>query len=151
MDNKTRNGIITVAVVAVLGAVAFKLLKAPKGGNAGGGGTGGGTGGGGSTGGGTGAGNLDYRALANEIFDACDGYGTGEDSIVAVFQQLRNNADFDALQDAYGVREVSSGTWNVFQTNFEGDLSSTLRDELSSSWISKINGILSSKGINRQI
>lgn len=156
MDNKTRNIIITVAVVAVLGAVALKLVKAPKGGNNGDGDNGDGSGGGNSGGGGNRGGGgttsgLDYRSLANQIFEACDGYGTDEVEIALVFNKLKNNADFDALYDAYGVREVSSGRGNIFQSNFVGDLSATLRDELSSYYIDNINKSLSSKGITRQI
>lgn len=153
MDNKTRNIIITVAVVVVLGAVALKLVKAPKGGNNGDGDNddGSGSGGGGNSGGGGTTSGLDFRALANQIFEACDGYGTDEVEIALVFNKLKNNADFDALYDAYGIREVSSGRGNIFQSNFVGDLSATLRNELGSSYIDNINKSLSSKGITRQI
>lgn len=155
MDKKLQRVIITASVVVVAALAAFKILKtkSPNQGGDGGnqGGEGGGNQGGGTGGNGSGVSGLDYRALAKKIFDACDGYGTSEDTIVDVFKELRNNADFDALSNAYGVREVSSGTWNVFQSNFQGNLSSTLRNELSSSWINDLNEILSSKGITRRV
>lgn len=150
MEKKTQRAIITSTIVLLAVAVGVKFLLPKKPSEASNGGSdnsGGGTGGTG----GTVASGLDYRSLAKKIFDACDGYGTNEDRIVDVFKQLRNNADFDALTDAYGVREVSSGTGNIFQSNFKGDLSSTLRNELSSSWIDDINDELSSKGISRRI
>lgn len=154
MDKKLQRVIITASVVVVAALAAFKILKTKSpnqgedGGNQGGDGGNQGGEGGGNQGGVSG---IDYRSLAKKIFDACDGYGTSEDTIVDVFKQLRNNADFDALSNAYGVREVSSGTWNVFQSNFQGNLSSTLRNELSSSWIDDLNEILSSKGITRRV
>lgn len=151
MEKKTQRAIITSTIVLLAVAVGVKFLlpKKPSGDD----GDGNQGGGGGNQGGGGGKPNpsLDYRSLAKKIFDACDGYGTYENTILDVFKQLRNNADFDALSDAYGVREVSSGTGNIFQSNFKGDLSSTLRDELSSSWIDDINDELSSKGISRRI
>jgi len=154
MDKKQK-GIITAVVVVVALAAAYKVLKPSKGGNSSGGGNNGGGGGGNSGGGGnTGGGgtsNLDYRSLANRLFDAFDGYGTDEDEIKVVFESLNSNADYDALKSAYGVREVSSGRGNIFVSNFEGDLPATLRDELDSSELAEVNQILSNKGINRTI
>ena len=150
MDKKQK-GIITAAVVVVAVLAAYKILK-PKSDKSGGGNNGGGgnSGGGGNTGGG-GTSNLDFRSLANQLFDAFDGYGTDEDEVKVVFQSLNSNADYDALKSAYGVREVSSGRGNIFVKNFEGDLAATLRNELDSSELAEVNQILSNKGINRTI
>ena len=152
MDNKTRNGIIVAAVVAVAGLVAFKLIKGKKpsqnGGNNGGGGNNSGGTGGSDTGGGV---PLDYQSLANDLFDAMDGYGTYEDDIIEVFEQLRNNNDFDSLKSAFGVRTISSGRGNIFQSDFEGDMIGCLRDELSDSYIADINKILTDKNISRRV
>ncbi len=153
MEKKTQRGIITAAVVlvAVAAALKFILPKKSKGGDDNSGG--GNAGGGGNTGGGGGQvnTNLDFRSLANQLFDAFDGYGTANSKIKEIFKLLRSNADYDALKAAYGVREVSSGAWNIFQSNFEGDLPATLREELDSDELAELNQILTSNGISRTI
>ena len=151
MDKKLQRGIITSVVVLVAGLAAYKLLTGKKGkseDNAGGGNSGGG---GNTGGGGRPNPNLDFRSLANQLFDAFDGYGTSNSKIKEIFKLLKSNADYDALKSAYGVREVSSGRWNIFQSNFEGDLPATLRDELDSDEVAEINQILTSNGISRTI
>lgn len=150
MDKKLQRGIITAAVVVVAGLAALKLLKPKK---SSGGSDSGNTGGGGNSGGGgsTPSQNLDFRSLANQLFDAFDGYGTDNSKVKDVFKLIRSNSDFDALKAAYGVREISSGTWNVFQSNFEGDLPATLRDELDSDELAEVNQILTSNGVSRTI
>lgn len=150
MDKKLQRGIITAAVVVVAALVAFKLLK-PKSDNGGNQGDEGNSGGGGNSGGSQTSSNLDFRSLANQLFDAFDGYGTSVSKVKEVFKLLKSNADYDALKSAYGVREVSSGNFNVFVPNFEGDLSATLRDELDSDEVTKVNQILTSNGISRTI
>jgi len=150
MDKKLQRGIITSVVVLVAGLAAYKLLtgKGKSEDNAGGGNSGGG---GNTGGGGRPNPNLDFRSLANQLFDAFDGYGTSNSKIKEIFKLLKSNADYDALKSAYGVREVSSGRWNIFQSNFEGDLPATLRDELDSDEVAEINQILTSNGISRTI
>lgn len=153
MDKKLQRGIITSVVVVVAGLAAYKLLSGKKGksDDTGGGGGNSGGGGGNTGGGGTPNPSLDFRSLANQLFDAFDGYGTSVSKVKEIFKLLKSNADYDALKAAYGVREVSSGRWNVFQSNFEGDLPATLRDELDSDEVSEINQILTSNGISRTI
>jgi hypothetical protein len=156
MEKKTQRGIITAAVVLVAVAVAMKFIlpKKSKGGDVGGSDSGNGGGGGNTGGGNTGGGgqaNLDYRSLANQLFDAFDGYGTGNTKVKEIFNLLKSNADYDALKAAYGVREVSSGAWNIFVQNFEGDLPATIRDEMSESLVSELNEILAKNGITRSI
>lgn len=151
MDKKLQKGIITAAVLVVAALVVSRLLK-PKSGagvSSGGGETPiGGNLGGGST---QPSSNLDFRSLSNQLFDAFDGYGTSVSKIKEIFKLLKSNADYDALKSAYGVREVSSGRFNVFLSDFEGDLPATLRDELSSSQLEDVNQILTSNGISRTI
>jgi len=89
-------------------------------------------------------------ALANKLFQAMDGYGTDEDSILSAFYSLRNNADFLALVAAFGTREISSGTWNP-EANFNGTLTAALANELDISYIIKINNILKAKKITYRI
>jgi hypothetical protein len=91
MEKKTQRGIITAAVVLVAVAVAMKFILPKKSMSSGGDISGGGNaGGGGNTGGGglvnT---NLDYRSLANQLFDAFDGYGTANDKVKEIFKLLK--------------------------------------------------------------
>ena len=155
MDSKTKNGLIVLGVVVVLGVVAMKFMKMkqqpPSGGDGTNGGGGGGNSGGGNSGGGNSGGggqqSLSYRSLADALFEAMDGYGTNEDDIMGVFKNLRNQADFDALEQAYGSREVSSGRGNIFQSNYKGRLVGALKEELGSSDLADLNSLLRSKKI----
>jgi ABC-type glycerol-3-phosphate transport system substrate-binding protein len=150
MEKKTQRGIITAAVVLVAVAVAMKFIlpKKSNGGNI----SGGDNAGGGNTGGFSPVNtNLDYRSLANQLFDAFDGYGTAENKVKEIFKLLKSNADYDSLKAAYGVREVSSGTWNIFQSNFEGDMPATVKHELDDNELAEVNQILASNGVTRTI
>jgi hypothetical protein len=153
MDSKTKNGLIVLGVVVVLGVVAIKFMKMKQqppsdgdGNNGGGGGDNSGGGGGGNSGGG-GQQSLSYRSLADALFEAMDGYGTNEDDIMGVFKNLRNQADFDALEQAFGSREISSGAGNIFSSNYKGRLVGALKDELDSSELADLNSLLRSKKI----
>ena len=145
MEKKTQRGIITAAIVLVAVAVSMKFIlpKKSKGGDISGGDNS--VGGGVKTGGGER--NLDYRNLANQLFDSFDGYGTNNTKVKEIFYLLKSNADYNALKSAYGVREISSGFLNIFQSNFEGDLPSTINHELDSDELSELNKILASNGI----
>jgi len=88
---------------------------------------------------------------ADEIFAAMDGYGTDESAIVSSFNKVKTDADFDALVTAFGTRTISSGSWNILISDFTGDLSACLRDELSSGWISDINNTLQRNGVTKTI
>jgi hypothetical protein len=151
MDSKTKNGLIVLGVVVVLGFVAMKYMKMKKGstsgGNDGGGNQGGGNQGGGGNNSGGGQQSLNYRSLADTLFEAMNGYGTDEDAITEVFGSLRNQADFDALENAFGSRTISSGAGNVFQKNYKGRLVGALKSELGSSEFSDLNNLLRSKKI----
>lgn len=86
------------------------------------------------------------EAYASSIFSALNGYGTDEDAIVSVFDKVKNEADVLAISNAFGVREVSSGSWNP-EPNYKGDLSGALREDLSDYWVNKLNEVLADKGI----
>jgi hypothetical protein len=153
MDNKTKNGLIVLGIVVVLGVVAMRYMKMMKD----------------SKSDGINDNNtnpnpnnnpnpnpipnpnttkpLAYSSLADTLFEAMDGYGTNEDSITEVFRSLRNQADFDALEDAFGTRKISSGTGNIFQGNYNGRLIGALKDELDSEELADLNNLLRSKKI----
>jgi hypothetical protein len=92
---------------------------------------------------------LNFKAIADSIYDALDGYGSSFQTIVNEFSKLNNNPDFDALYKAYGTRTVSSGRGNVFVSDYTGDMLGALKDELSTTEIGKLNSLLSNKGIKQ--
>lgn len=143
MDNKK---LITLGVVLVGGFLVYKYLIKGKG-NSNSGGTGGGT-----TPGGSGQLSANtIKKMADDIYDAMDGYGTDEDTILSTFEKIKTDADFDALVKAYGTRTLSSGAGNIFMSDYNGDLSGALHDELSSGWITDINNALQRNGVNRSV
>jgi len=89
-------------------------------------------------------------AFATTLFTAMDGYGTDEDTIVGVFKNVKNNADFAGISAAYGIRELSSGYLNP-EPNYKGGLSGALASELSQTWKDIINKDLASKKITYKV
>lgn len=89
-------------------------------------------------------------AFANTLFTAMDGYGTDEWAIMGVFYKIANDADFLAVSNAYGTRELSSGAWNP-EPNFKGTMTGSLHNELDTTWTKKINDVLKSKKISYRI
>jgi len=131
--NKT---FVTVLVALGLGAAVYFLTRKK--------------GGGGNGGGGTGI-EGDYLTIANNLFDIFNGYGTvgtGANAVVAELKKLRSRSDWDKLVAAYGTRTVSSGTWNIFVSDFTGTLPECLRDELDSSELEDVNQELSRIGVS---
>jgi hypothetical protein len=90
---------------------------------------------------------LNFKAMADSIYEAMDGYGTSLQLIVNEFTKLNNNNDFDALYRAYGTRTVSSGAGNIFVSDYTGDMIGALKKDLSATEIAKINSLLSIKNI----
>lgn len=159
MEAKTKNTIIALSVLGLVALVAMNVIKKQNqksrmgDGDTGGGGGGVDDTGGGNDGGGgnTGSGNLSnaqITKIADDIFNAMDGYGTNEQDIVDSFKKLRTNDDFNALVQAFGTRTISSGAGNIFQSDFNGNLRECLYDELSDSWIEQINNVLRNNGIS---
>lgn len=88
--------------------------------------------------------------LANKLQTSFDGYGTDFSNIYNVFIKLRNEIDLLRLRQVYGIREISSGKFNIAD-NFKGTLDQTLVDELKLADITKLNKLLTSKKIFIQI
>ena len=86
------------------------------------------------------------QSYAASLFAAMDGYGTDEDAIYSVFSNIKNDADYAMVFNAYGVREISSGAWNP-SPNFKGTLSGALTDEMDAEEKQKLNNILAAKKI----
>jgi len=154
MDKKTKKGIIAISVVVVLGIAAYKLLKKPKAlpnpnipepkrDN------GGVVIGGVVIGGGTNTQvTINAQKLADDIFEAMDGWQTDEQKVKDSFNLLKTQGDLDALIVAYGYRKLNSGIWGV--PDFSGDLVASLKDEHDNGEMYDINKILEDKGINKR-
>jgi len=134
MEKKTKI-ILIVSGVLVAGYAGYKLLFSsatpivP-------------TNGGGATTGTTTAG-LNFVDLSGKLFTAFDGCGTTNDVWRNVLSQLNNQADWNALNKAYGTRKLTC----VFTTTYEGGLQGAFRSELSESELGEANAILASKNI----
>jgi len=89
------------------------------------------------------------KAYANKIWTCMEGKGTYEDELVGVFYHLNNDADFLAVEKAYGVRTIHSKTY--FVDDFRGNMVSAIADELGVDYIKKINSILAKKKIKRRV
>lgn len=95
----------------------------------------------------------DALAIANNVFAAMDGWGTDGLGIYKQLTRLQNQADWLAVRAAYGVREVSSGKWNP-EPNYKGPLEGAMTSELGVNdiaWIQKINAYFKSKGISAKL
>ena len=92
--------------------------------------------------------STEYLSMANRLQDAMDGYGTDEKAIFNELSKLKSKADWDALVNAYGIRELSSGNFNVFVSNFKGGLIQSLQNELGEKDIQKVNQILNPIGVS---
>lgn len=144
MKKETLNGVIAGGLILALGLGAYLVFKPkgqavnpnpipdPFGGNGGSGG---------------GASSLNYSQMADTLFDAMDGYGTGNSTIETELKKLRSRYDWEGLVRAFGTRTISSGWGNIFQSDFTGTLPQCLNDELDSSELANINTILNKIGV----
>ena len=89
-----------------------------------------------------------YKSWANQIEVAGFGLGTDEEAIYSIFKKLKNDSDYLALQQAWGKPTRKTYDWAV---PLDYTLSQFLRYELSDSEISKLNYILASKGIKYRV
>jgi hypothetical protein len=85
-----------------------------------------------------------YSQLADKIYAAVMyTWGTDEQAIYDVFNKMNSNLDVALLIKAFGKRRVEFSTQDM-------ELGAHLSNDLDSSEISKLNSILSSKGIKYQ-
>jgi len=140
MDNKK---LITLGVIVIGGILVYKyVIKGGKGNNNGGGG-------GGTTGGQLSS--IQLNKMASDLFEAMDNYGTDWDVITTSFRKIKTDADFDALVSAFGTRTLNCGTGNPFCSDFTGNLTACLNDELDSSELAELNEIIAKNAVNRHI
>jgi len=91
-----------------------------------------------------------YNTWANQLESAMYDIGTDEDTVFAVFKNLKNDADYLKLVAAFGKRNYTGGyAPGMFYGDY--DLGQWIREEFNDSDIDRINNILSSKGIKYEI
>jgi hypothetical protein len=151
MNKKTKDGIITASIVIAAAYLLYKIFnkKSPSNPNDGGNGgvvvqdpVSGGTLGTAPT-----MTIAKFKEIADKIFAAFEGYGTKTKEINNQFALLKNNDDVMSLIAAYGIREISSGSYNPLP-DFTGNLPEALANELSQSEISDLNSVLVKSGIS---
>jgi hypothetical protein len=84
-----------------------------------------------------------YLVFADTIETAIAGYGTDEQTIYNVFSQLENDNDVLELIQAFGKRWIING----LSLYYDASLPELLSYELTNEERSKLNQILSNKGI----
>lgn len=89
-----------------------------------------------------------YKAMADTLYSAMDGYGTEEEPIFNTFRKLKNDVDFIKLDDAFGVREATD---NLFGLTPPADMRTWLREDLGEEEIKTLNAKLKSQGITKRI
>jgi hypothetical protein len=87
-----------------------------------------------------------YAAWANQILAAFNGYQSDESAVYRIFVNMKNDADVLKLINAYGIREISSGTGNP-QANFKGTLAGAIADEFDTDEVKELNVMLAKRGI----
>ncbi len=90
------------------------------------------------------------KAMSNVLFGAMDGYGTNVVAISKQLFQLKNQADWLAVSDAYGVKTLSSGKLNP-EPDFVGTLNAALSNELGvtdTTYTTALNKYFKQRGIN---
>lgn len=94
-----------------------------------------------------------YSAWADAIANAIYGAGTDEYTIVNIFKMLKNDTDYLKLIKAWGSpkRRVFPDFFVFYDTGYLMTLPQALREDMSTFWINKINGILKSKKIKYRI
>ncbi len=85
----------------------------------------------------------EYKAMADQLYNAMNGAGTDETVIYDVLNRLNTVDDYNQLVKTFGTRSASS-----FVTSFSGTLQTWLRDELDDSEVKKVNNILSKMGVS---
>ena len=104
-----------------------------------------------------------YKAWADGIVNQFDGCDFSPENylipsmfasysgvyVYKIFEKLNNDVDFLSLQTAYGIRKYDNcGLWNG---DFEGSLTASLTDELTTSELKQINNLLIKKGIKYRV
>lgn len=85
-----------------------------------------------------------YFVLADKIQTAVEGFGTDEELIYSVMQQMKTNSDVLQLIKTFGKRSFLNG----FGVAWKATLTEVLNYELSAKKLARVNEILSENGVN---
>lgn len=150
MNIKTKDGIITASIVIAAAYLLYKIFNKKGASNPNSGGNSGVVVPNPELGGTIGTSptmtTAKFKEIADKVFNALEGYGTDTTAINNQFALLKNNDDLMSLVAAYGIREISSGSYNPLP-DFTGNLPQAIADELSQSQISALNSVLVKSGI----
>jgi len=91
--------------------------------------------------------SLQLKQLANQIHTALNGYGSNFSSVAKAMAYMKNDIDVIGLNQAYGIRKLSSGKFNIAD-DFEGTLPQSLTEELDRKELTALNSMLAKKGIS---
>lgn len=91
------------------------------------------------------------QEIANDCYEAMNTCGTYESTITSALGKIKSNAMFDEVVKQYGTRTISSEWYCAFNSDFTGDLSSSLRSELSSGIMEDINNALAANGVTKTL
>jgi hypothetical protein len=94
--------------------------------------------------------------LAEDLYKAFKGYGTSwaqgnTGGVTGIIARMKTDEDFDALNEAYGIRTLNSGFLNLFSKDYTGDMNGAFNSELTLNEIIKVNKILEDNGVTRRI
>lgn len=85
--------------------------------------------------------------MSDPLFGWAGSFSGSGKVLVKILENLKNDADFAALNEAYGIRTYDQcGIW-PFATDFTGNLFQAVIDELDNGEINAINKRLAKKGI----
>lgn len=93
-----------------------------------------------------------FKSMADSIqnaFEGCDPLETSQNTVNRAVKQLKNNADWLKLVEAYGVRTHDQCGWGT--GDFTGNLYAAIEDELDSAEKSYVNKLLSERGITYKV
>lgn len=99
---------------------------------------------------------VSFNQLAEDLYKAFKGYGTAMSEgktggVYGIMKRIKTDEDFDALNEAYGIRTVNSGFLNLFSKDYTGDMNGALNSELTTNQIIKLNKILEDNGVTRRV
>lgn len=92
---------------------------------------------------------INHYRLAKQIYDACEGGGTGENAIYNALGQLRTQADWELVQRRFATIYNDTHAWyHILSTNLSSDLIATLQSELDSGELARCRQILEGNNID---
>lgn len=91
--------------------------------------------------------SLQLKQLANQLHTALNGYGSNFSAVAKAMAYMKNDLDVVGLNQAYGIKKLSSGKFNVAD-DFEGTLPQSLTEELDRKELTALNSMLAKKGIS---